>query len=214
MVTPVVAYEKRIAQNPGYAMSEAGRFFDSDNAVQRALSRITSRLQQMEVSYALVGGLAVTKHGQLRTTDDVDLLVDEAALQRIHEELEGLGYVPPFAGSRHLRDTADGVKIEFLVAGQYPGDGKPKPVVFPEPAEASVEIEGVRVISLPKLIEIKLASAMTAAHRAQDFADVLSLIRVRELDDTFAQQLDPYVREKFLELWRAVRDADDPHEQG
>lgn len=33
--------------------------------------------------------------------------------------------VPPFAGSMRLRDTATGVKVEFLTTGDYPGDGKP-----------------------------------------------------------------------------------------
>ena len=52
----------------------------------------------------------------------------------------GLGYIPPFTGSKNLRDTEHGVRIEFLIAGEFPGDGKPKPVAFPDPAEAGVEI--------------------------------------------------------------------------
>jgi hypothetical protein len=35
--------------------------------------------------------------------------------------VEGRGYLPPFAGSKNLRDTESGVRIEFLVAGDYPG---------------------------------------------------------------------------------------------
>ena len=54
-------------------------------------------------------------------------------LSAIHAKLEGLGYVPPFSGSKNLRDTEHGVRIEFLIAGEFPGDGKPKPVAFPEP---------------------------------------------------------------------------------
>jgi len=33
------------------------------------------------------------------------------------------------------------VRIEFLVSGQYPGDGKPKPVAFPDPADVAVKID-------------------------------------------------------------------------
>ena len=48
------------------------------------------------------------------------ILVTRAALKQIHEALEGLGYVPPFTGSKHLRDAETGVKIEFLITGDYP----------------------------------------------------------------------------------------------
>ena len=32
-------------------------------------------------------------------------------------------------------------KINFLLAGDFPGDGKPKPVTFPDPREAAVELD-------------------------------------------------------------------------
>ena len=112
-------------------------------------------------------------------------------LQRIHESMEGLGYLPPFAGSKHLRDAESGVRIEFLVAGDYPGDGKPKPVAFPDPAAVGVERDGVRYLSLPKLIELKLASGLTNPLRLKDIADVQELIRLLKLPADIAGQLDP-----------------------
>ena len=60
-------------------------------------------------------------------------LVTREGLKAIHAHLEGLGYVPPFSGSKNLRDTEHGVRIEFLIAGEFPGDGKPKPVAFLSP---------------------------------------------------------------------------------
>jgi hypothetical protein len=99
------------------------------------------------------------------------------------------------------------VPVEIIVAGEYPGDGKPKPVSFPVPAEASVEIDGVRFVTLEKLIELKLASGMTAPDRLKDLADVQELIKARALSRDFAARLDPYVREKFLELQRAVEES-------
>ena len=55
-----------------------------------------------------------------------------------------MGYTPPFAGSKNLRDTKTGVRIEFIVTGGYPGDGKPKPVSFPDPAKVATEIDGTQ----------------------------------------------------------------------
>ncbi|HMO25596.1 MAG TPA: hypothetical protein PKB10_04950 [Tepidisphaeraceae bacterium] len=119
--------------------------------------------------------------------------------------MDGLGYLPPFAGSKHLRDTETGVRIEFLVTGGYPGDGKPKPVAFPDPADVAVEIDGARVLSIEKIVELKLASGMTNPGRLKDLADVQELIRFANLDETLADRLNEFVRAKYLELLAATR---------
>ena len=113
-----------------------------------------------------------------------------------------------FKGSKKLRDTETGVTIDFLVTGDYPGDGKPKPVSFPDPATTFVDIEGMRVIPLPRLVELKLASGLTGGvNRLKDFADVVALINALGLSRDFADQLDAYVRPKYEELWQGVQDS-------
>ena len=141
-------------------------------------------------------------HGYRRFTEDVYLLVTREGLATIHERLEGLGYVPPFAGSKQLRDTDSGVKVEFLVQGDFPGDGKPKPVSFPDPALVSEIIDGVACLNLPKLIELKLASGMSAVHREKDLVDVQELIHVLDLGADFADKLDPSVRAVYIDRWQ------------
>jgi hypothetical protein len=127
-------------------------------------------------------------------------------LQKFHDEPVGLGYAPAFPGAKkRLRSTLDGVIIEVMTTGEYPGDGKPKPVSMPTPAEASTEIDGIRFVTLEKLIELKLASGISAPDRLKDLADVQELIKIRKLDADFARKLDPYVRAKYLELEEAVR---------
>ena len=103
-----------------------------------------------------------------------------------------------------LRDTENGVKIIFLTTGDYPGDGKPKPVAFPDPADTSIEIDGVKFPTLEKLIELKLASGMTAPDRLKDLADVQEIIKILNLSSRFAEKLNPYVRDKFVELLKSV----------
>ncbi|HAK95005.1 MAG TPA: hypothetical protein DCM87_08390 [Planctomycetes bacterium] len=189
------------------AIREAGRFFMKADPVFQTLKAISQRLTAAGIPHCVAGGMALVAHGYDRTTIDVDILVTEEGLREAHRRLEGLGYVRPFAGSRNLRDTATGVRIKFLVAGQFPGDGKPKPVAFPDPAKVSVEIDGIRFLGLPALVELKLASGMTAAHRLKDLADVQELVRVLTLPRELADRLDPYVRDKFVELWTAVRES-------
>ena len=99
------------------------------------------------------------------------------------------------------------MEVDIVTQGEYPGDGKPKPVSFPAPDEVALEMDGVRVLTLDKLIELKLASGMTAPHRLRDLADVQELIKLRKLGCDLAERLDPTVRAKYLELWDSVNSA-------
>jgi hypothetical protein len=183
-----------------------------ESAVQQSLEQIAGRLDAMGIDYVVVGGMALVAHGYNRTTVDVDILVTTSDLAKIHERLEGLGYARPFAGSKHLRDTSTNVRIEFLTAGGFPGDGKPKPISFPDPKEAdAVMKDGVRYIGLYRLIELKLASGMTGGvGRLKDIADIVELCRALDLGAEVAQRLHPIVREKFLEIVEGLeRDTTD-----
>lgn len=191
------------------AIREVSRFFMKEGNVYRTLEKITRRLEELHIPYAIVGGMALVAHGYIRATVDVDILVTPEGLKIIHEKLEGLGYVPPFTGSKNLRDVETNTKIEFLVTGGFPGDGKPKPVAFPEPASSAVELEGRKYIRLASLVELKLSSGMTNIGRLKDLADVQELIRAIGLGAEFADSLNPYVREKYRELWRSVSENKD-----
>jgi hypothetical protein len=208
----VIPYEQRLARDFAWALREGSMHFEEESAVQKTLRRIAERLDRLGVSYAVVGGLALFFHGYRRFTEDVDILVTKDDLKLIHENLEGLGYLPPFAGSKHLRDTDSGVKVEFLTTGDYPGDGKPKPVAFPNPADVRVQGEGVWFLSLPALIELKLASGISNPLRGKDIVDVQELISELKLGEDFSAQLNEFVRDKFLELVRLIRDNPKPTE--
>lgn len=195
------SYEQKLARDPRWALSEGSRHFEGESAVFNALRKIARRLDEIGVPYAVVGGLALFQHGLRRFTEDVDILVAKSDLKKIHERLSGLGYLPPYPRSKHLRDTEHGVRIEFLTTGDYPGDGKKKPVSFPNPSDVSFESEGVHYIKLPNLVELKLASGMTNPGRLKDLADVLELIKILNLPASFADQVDPFARAKYLELW-------------
>ena len=67
-----------------------------------------------------------------------------------------------------------------------------------------MEIDGIRYLRLPVLIELKLASGMTNPGRIKGLGDVQELIRTLKLPESFSDQLNPYVRAKFKELWQGV----------
>jgi Uncharacterised nucleotidyltransferase len=203
----MIAYELKLNRDAHWAFQEGTMHFDKESSVHASLQNIAKRLRELNIPYVVVGGMAMFFHGYRRFTEDVDLLVTRDALRDIHQRLEGLGYVPPFAGSKQLRDASTGVRIEFLVTGEYPGDGQPKPVAFPDPSNCYTIIDGLRILPLPKLIELKLASGMTGAGRLKDLGDVESLIKELNLPADFGAQLDPYVQTKFREIWEGVQKA-------
>ena len=186
--------------------AEGQRYFMGKGNINNALARLIADLKEHDIDYLVIGAIALMAYGYPRFTEDIDLILDQNGIDRFHSELIGLGYAPAFQGARkRLRSTRDGTPIEFISSGEYPGDGKPKPVNFSEPSESSVEIDGVKFPTLEKLIELKLASGMTAPDRLKDLADVQELVKIRRLSSEFADKLNPYVREEFLKLLEAVR---------
>jgi hypothetical protein len=124
------------------------------------------------------------------------------ALRRV-----GLGVASFPDAQKSYRDAESRVPIEVIATGEYPGDGRPKPVVFPESAASSEEIEGLRVTKLEKPIELKLASGLTASHRLRDLADVQDLIVLLQLPRELPDSLDASVRAKYFELWDSAQEA-------
>ena len=190
-------------------VQELDAFLMGESKVQRTLEGIATRLGEMGIDFALAGGLAVGVRGHLRLTVDVDLLITTEGLTRFKARWLHRGYVEKFPGSRGVRDGETGVPIDFLVTGEFPGDGRPKSIRFPDPASVPKAEGAYRVLDLRTLIELKLAAGLSAPDRLQDLADVLSLVRANGLQESFAEALDSSVREKYRELWAAAQNPSD-----
>jgi hypothetical protein len=201
----MIAFEEKMRAGGSAAITHIGEFFMGTDPVHATLLAITKKLQELRIPYSVAGALALGAHGYIRATLDVDILLTREGHRILREHCEGLGYAPAFPGSRNLRDTHTGVRIEFLISGDFPGDGKPKPVSFPDPARAGVEIMGIRYLPLEELIELKLASGMTNPNRLKDLADVQELIKAVRPPRGLSERLAPFVRDKFLEFWDGVQ---------
>jgi hypothetical protein len=200
--------EERLQGEYGRVLREASAHLAGTGGVYRTLVKLVQRLEEEGIPYAVIGGMALGRHGYARMTEDVDVLMTAEGLAAFQERCVGKGYVPAFAGAhKSFRDTETQVRIEIITTGEYPGDGKPKSVVFPDPLDASAEVEGVRVVTLEKLIELKLASGMSAPHRLRDLADVQDLIGALDLPADFAERLDESVRGEYRRLWQAAQGA-------
>jgi hypothetical protein len=200
--------------DPGYAarIEQLDRFFMGTSNVHQTLLRLTRRLDELQVPYAVCGGMALNAHGYQRATTDVDVVITEDGLQRFKERSLGLGWLDKFVGSRAVRDTDNRVTVDFLLTGGIPGDGSQHGVLFPDPAQVAIEVAGIKYVSLAALIEMKIACGLTSPHRPRDFDDVIRLIQQNRLGEHFGEQLHGYVRAKFAELWRLAQ-VRDPHDE-
>lgn len=190
---------------------EGLRYFMGEGDLNKTVAQLGSDLERHGIEYMVVGAVALTAHGYIRFTADVDLVLTTEGLEAFHRELVGLGYRPAFEGAKKkLRSTRNDVAIDVITVGEYPGDGRPKPVIFPHPSTSSIRISGVQVVTLERLVELKLASGMTAPDRLKDLADVQELIKARHLSKEFAERLNPYVREKYLDLLIAIQQTGRP----
>lgn len=202
-----VDFQKIIA-SPVVAYDEGLRFFMGQGTLNETLRRVAKDLDTHQIDYNVIGAVALNQHGYRRFTEDIDLLLTREGLEKFRNELIGKGFRPAFEGAtRKFRTTRENVTVEIITAGEFPGDGKPKPVVFPNPNESVTEIDGIKTVSLEKLIELKLASGITAPARLKDLADVQEIIKIKNLSAEFAENLDLFVREKFIELQQAVEEA-------
>ena len=191
-------------------LERVGAYFVKQSPIHRAAHRLARTLNEMEIPFAIAGALAVNAHGHVRTTEDVDILLRPSDLERFKAAWLGRGWVEKFSGSRGVRDAVDQVNIDVLLAGDYPGDGLPKPVAFPDPSTACmIGEDGIPILQLATLLELKMASGMTAKHRPRDFDDTIQLVRRNRLPREYAQQLNPYVQATFDELWQAAQVNED-----
>lgn len=178
-------------------------FFQKQSPQHKAMCRLARRLDRSGIPYAIMGAMAVNAHGAERTTKDVDVLLSPQGFQQFRQEILPKFYKQVEGRPRRFVEKMSGVQLDVLVTGLYPGKGTPGPFAFPDPEQVHEEIEKIQVVNLPQLIQLKLA-----AGRYYDFGDVVFLIRVKDLDESFMDKLHPSVHQDFIECLEEKRRED------
>ena len=163
---------------------------DKRGAVMETARTISRLLRENHIRGAIIGGVAVVLHGYVRTTKDVDVLVQQP-LEDLRAVLEREGL--RFDASRR-EFSNEGVPVHLV----------PQEMVRPEPKHF-VELEEITTLRLADLISTKLHTGTKSVTRAQDIADVIGLIRHHKLTATFASQIDRPMRVEFRKLLKAVQ---------
>jgi hypothetical protein len=179
-------------------------FRQGRDPVPVVMRRLVRRLERAGIAHAVMGGMAVYAHGHQRMTNDVDVLLTRDGLEEFRRRFVPKCYQQDPRRGRRFVDKKDGVTVDILVTGLYPGRGEPGPIAFPDPEQVRERIGRVHYIDLVTLVQLKLA-----ARRHQDFADVVNLIAVHDLAESFAGRLHPSVRQDYIECLEEKRREDE-----
>lgn len=142
--------------------------------VVKALDRV---LQATGCAAVVGGGWAVWRHGYVgRVTQDIDIVLAANAIDEFLRVAGVSGFealaVPPGRWPKFIHKETD-IQVDILPEGQTPGiPSKLAPTTIPHPAAIGAAGSLLRYITLPALIELKIA-----AGRTQDEADVIKLIQ-------------------------------------
>lgn len=185
-------------------LKRVDQFFQGKDEVHKSMRRLVGRLERAGIPYAVMGGMAVFAHRHERMTKDVDVLLNQAGLDAFQARFVPKQYESVPGRPRRFVDRVNHVVIDVLVTGRFPGMGKPGPIAFPEPASVAETKKRIQFVNLQALIELKLA-----ARRYKDFGDVVDLIRIHGLDETFLPRIHPTVRQDFIECLEEKRREDE-----
>lgn len=143
----------------------------------RVVRAVDHLLQAVGCEGVIGGGWAVWYHGYVgRVTQDVDIALPADRIAEVLRVASVSGFdVLPVPEGRwpklHHKDT--GVDVDILPEGGRPGTAAhPAPTTIPHPHVLGAAGPTLRYMSLPALIELKLA-----AGRARDEGDVVELVR-------------------------------------
>ena len=171
-------------------LDEALLILDKRGAVLDLAREVSRLMRNAGLPGVVIGGVAVALHGHLRTTKDVDILVNPP-LKPLADLLTNNGFSFDRAERAFVKH---GVPVHIVSPKQVGSVPKER-----------VEIEGVTTVALPDLIGMKLRSGSTNLLRAQDLADVIGLIRHHRLTGEFARHLDKTLRAPFRKLVRLIQ---------
>lgn len=180
---------------PGWRNSP-GPLFYGRGPVSNALRRVEAAFESRGVSRIYIGRVATNAHGHARMTSDIDVCLRPDDLSEFLAALDCTIYAKAQGHMRRIVDHAVGVEIDMIPSGKAVGlRPEQRGLFFPDPDESEMRA-GIAVPTLVRLIELKLA-----LWRFKDWGDVVELIRAHNLEESFAERLDPRVRAIYFRCY-------------
>jgi hypothetical protein len=161
------------------------RLFAGTGPVWRALHDLEQRLRDSQIPYVIIGGVALNAYNYPFEAKEVSVIVCRSDHGRFIQQYVGTAYNPVPDTMRHIIDVQYDISIHLCFTGSLAGRrAESEQIRFPDPEEAPIRSDS-RVVSLPLLIDLKIARSFI-----RDLAAVVELIRYNKLTERFAGELD------------------------
>ncbi len=170
--------------------------------IQERLEKTAATLEAAQIPYAIIGGNAVrawvaqADEAAVRTTRDVDILLNRVDLPRAIEAMEKVGFIyrvgrgiPMFMDGPDSK-ARDAVHVLFANERVRPTDIVPAPGIH-----ESVPINSIHTLSLDALVRMKLN-----VFRRKDQMHLIDMLDVELIDDSWLERLPAELAIRLKEL--------------
>lgn len=170
--------------------------------VKNRLKRVVKALNAAEIPYAVIGGNAVQHWvsqvdvSAVRNTQDVDILVDEADLERVKVALAAEGFI--YRKAAEITMFLDGADAKARDAVHVIFANRKVREEYVEPAPGLDDLalmEDAQTLPLQKLVTMKLTS-----FRDKDRVHVRDMISVGLIDASWLERISPTLRVRLEQL--------------
>jgi hypothetical protein len=170
--------------------------------VKDRLNRVTKALNASEVPYAVIGGNAVqhwvaqVDESVVRSTRDVDIILNRSDLPRAITALESIGFI--FRQAAGVSMFLDGPNAKARDAVHVVFAGEKVREEYPEPVPSLHEytlMGDARTLTLEALVRMKLTS-----NRRKDQVHILDMISINIIDETWLPRLSSELQVRLKQL--------------
>jgi predicted nucleotidyltransferase len=169
------------------------------NDLKKALQKITSLFKSKKIKFSIIGGAALTQYGNIRLTQDIDILVDKSSKEKLLS-ISRVELKPKFQGTEKsfiLQDPK--TEIDIIYTGDKT-QSKDKKFSFYYDKIYSNTIDDVPYTDIKHFLYYKIGVG-----RTQDIADVESVIKHNDLSIEYMNEFDIYIKEKYKEIWNDIK---------
>ena len=170
--------------------------------VRERLRRATAALERAQIPYAVIGGNAVAAwvgevdEAAVRNTQDVDILLRRADLDKAKEALATAGFIHRHAASIDMFLDGPNAKARDAVHVIFAGEKVRKEYALPAPDVSEVRTSFTfHVLNLDALVRMKLTS-----FRFKDRVHVVDMIDIGLVDASWHDRLPPDLAERLQSL--------------
>ena len=171
------------------------------------IKEIAWKASDAGIPFLVIGGYAVFAHGYVRTTDDLDLMVQRGRRTEWSKLLDGFGMTVKHDADTFLQfDPADaaGMEVDLMFVSEDVFDRLQRAGM-----EAKVEGVCVRVVALLHLIALKCHALKhsKAMRRLKDMDDLIQLILINQIDLNEPELRATIFKHGNAEIYEKLRNA-------